>query len=212
MKCAQILYIFVAKPNNMKMIIILICMLFVVQMNAQNIPDVPDVLTVIHSRKSVRQYTGQKVERDKLEILLRAGMAAPTAVNRQPWSFIAIDSREVLDRLAVELGGNRILKDAPAAIIVCGDLTKALTSVPDYWVQDCSAAAQNILLAAEGIGLGAVWMGIFPREERINAVKKVCLLPDHLIPLNVIAIGYPTGAEQPKDKWKPENVYWNLYE
>lgn len=182
------------------------------QIFAQSVHEVPDVLTVIHSRKSVRQYTEQKVERDMLEILVRAGMAAPTAVNRQPWAFIAIDSREILDFLSEELGGNKILKAAPSAIVVCGDLNKALQNLPDYWVQDCSAATQNILLAAEGVGLGAVWIGIFPREERIKAVSKVCRLPENLIPLNVIAIGCPTGVEQPKDKWKPENVFWNTYE
>jgi nitroreductase len=174
--------------------------------------EIPDVLTVIHSRKSVRQYTDQKVSREQLETLVRAGMAAPTAMNRQPWAFIAIDSREILDSLAAELGGNKILLGAPSAIVVCGDLNKAVPSLPDYWVQDCSAATQNILLAAEGIGLGAVWIGIFPREERVSAVKKVTHLPEHLVPLNIIAIGYPTGSEQPKDKWKPENLFWNVWE
>jgi nitroreductase len=200
------------KYFRMKRILLCLMMFFAFQAYAQQMTEIPDVLTVIHSRKSVRQYTDQKVERNKLETLVRAGMAAPTAVNRQPWAFIVIDSREILDRLADELGGNRILKAAPSAIVVCGDLNKALQSVPDYWVQDCSAATQNILLAAEGIGLGAVWMGVFPREERISAVSKVCNLPEYLIPLNVIAIGYPTGVEQPKDKWKPENLYWNSFE
>ncbi len=194
----------------MKNLIALILIAFALQSTAQS--EIPDVLTVIHSRKSVRQFTEQEVSRDKLEILVRAGMAAPTAMNKQPWAFVAIDSREVLDLLSEELGNNPILKRAPAAIVVCGDLNKAVPSVPDYWVQDCSAATQNILLAVEGIGLGAVWIGIFPRDERVEAVRKVTKLPEHLIPLNVIAIGYPTGAEQPKDKWKPENMFWNVWE
>jgi nitroreductase len=196
----------------MKKIIIFIFIALAFESFAQHQSDIPDVLTVIHSRKSVRQFTDEKVGRDRLEILVRAGMAAPTAMNRQPWAFIAIDSRDVLNELAEQLGGNKILKNAQAAVIVCGDLTKAVTSLPDYWIQDCSAAAQNILLAAEGTGLGAVWIGIFPREERVNAVKMVTQLPEHLIPLNVIAIGFPTGAEQPKNKWKPENLFWNVYE
>jgi nitroreductase len=170
-----------------------------------------DVLTVIHQRKSVRQFTEQKVEREKLEICVRAGMAAPTAMNRQPWAFIVIDDSEILQQLAQELGGNKILSHAPAAIVVCGNLEKAVQSVPDYWVQDCSAATQNILLAVEGIGLGAVWIGVFPRDERIQAVKNVTRLPKHLVPLNVIAIGYPKGEHTPKDKWKSENVFWNVY-
>jgi nitroreductase len=196
----------------MKKFIILIFIAFAFESFAQNQSDIPDVLTVIHSRKSVRQFTDEQVSREQLEILVRAGMAGPTAMNRQPWAFIAIDNRDVLDALSDELNGNAILKRATAAIVVCGDLSKAIPSVPDYWVQDCSAAAQNILLAVEGIGLGAVWIGIFPRDERMNAVKKVAKLPDHLIPLNVIAIGYPTGVEEPKDKWKTENMFWNSWE
>jgi len=196
----------------MKKLIVLLCIALSLATYSQEQSEIPDVLTVIHSRKSVRQFTAEPVSRDKIEILLRAGMAAPTAMNKQPWAFIAIDSREILDKLSEELNNNAILLRATAAIVVCGDLNKAVASLPDYWVQDCSAATQNILLAVEGIGLGAVWIGIFPREERVNAVKKVTALPEHLIPLNIIAIGYPTGAEQPKDKWKEENVFWNMYE
>ena len=196
----------------MKNVILLLFFVLTTGAFAQEQSEIPDVLTAIHSRKSVRQFTAEQVSREKLEILVRAGMAAPTAMNRQPWAFIAIDSREILDKLSVELNNNAILLRATAAIVVCGDLNKAVPSLPDYWVQDCSAATQNILLAVEGIGLGAVWIGIFPRDERVNAVKKVTALPEHLIPLNVIAIGYPTGVEQPKDKWKEENLFWNMYE
>jgi len=176
-----------------------------------NKPGVPDVLSVIHSRKSVRHFTEQKVSREQLEILLRAGMAAPTAVNRQPWAFVAIDSREVLDSLSSNLSNNAILKRATAAIVVCGDMNKVFERLPDFWIQDCSAASQNILLAAEGIGLGAVWIGVFPNDSRVNKVKSVLNLPDNLVPLNIIAIGYPTGVEKPKDKWKEENVIWNRF-
>lgn len=172
---------------------------------------VPDVLSVIHSRKSVRHFTEQKVSREQLEVLLRAGMAAPTAVNRQPWAFVAIDSREVLDSLSSNLSNNAILKRATAAIVVCGDMNKVFERLPDFWIQDCSAASQNILLAVEGIGLGAVWIGVFPNDSRVNKVKSVLNLPENLVPLNIIAIGYPTGVEKPKDKWKEENVIWNRF-
>ena len=174
--------------------------------------EIEDVLTVIHSRKSVRAYTDGKVSKEQLETLVRAGMAAPTAMNRQPWAFVAIDDRDILDMLSEELGNNTILKSASAAIVVCGNLNKAPQNLPDYWVQDCSAATQNILLATEGIKLGAVWIGVFPRENRIDAVKNVLNLPEYLVPLNVIAIGYPTGVETPKDKWLLENLIWNKYE
>lgn len=174
--------------------------------------DIPDVISVIHSRKSVRQFTDQKVDRDKLEVLLRAGMAAPTAVNKQPWFFVAIDDKETLNSLSEFMNNNPILKRAQAAIIVCGDMNKVFERQPSYWIQDCSAATQNILLATEGIGLGAVWIGVFPNEDRVDMVRNALNLPENLIPLSVIAIGYPTGVEQPKDKWKEENIQWNKFD
>jgi len=164
-------------------------------------------IATIHERKSVRHFTNQKVTNSQLEVLLKAGMAAPTAVNKQPWAFVAITDKAVLNELEQDLPYAKMLSQASAAIVVCGDLNKAI-KVDDYWIQDCSAATQNILLAAESIGLGAVWTGVFPRQERIEVVKTVLGLPEHMVPLNVIPIGYPTGEDQPKDKWKPENVYW----
>lgn len=164
-------------------------------------------IATIHERKSVRHFTNEKVSDDQLEVLLRAGMAAPTAVNKQPWAFIAITDKEILSKLEADLPYAKMLSQASAAIVVCGDLNKAI-KVDDYWIQDCSAATQNILLAAESIGIGAVWTGVYPREERIETVKQVLNLPEHIVPLNVIPIGYPTGEDTPKDKWKPENVSW----
>lgn len=189
-------------------------MFFSIVSESQNVKNevIPDVITVIHNRKSVRQFTEQKVDRNMLEVLLRAGMAAPTAVNKQPWFFVAVDERETLSFLSENLNNNPILKRAQAAIIVCGDMNKVFERQPSYWIQDCSAATQNILLAAEGIGLGAVWIGVFPNDDRVNMVRNSLNLPENLIPLNVIAIGYPTGVEKPKDKWKEENIHWNKFD
>ncbi|MCP3927838.1 MAG: nitroreductase family protein [Bacteroidetes bacterium] len=166
-------------------------------------------LKIIHQRKTVKTYTGQKVSKEQLETLVRAGMAAPTAMNQQPWVFIAIDEKGTLIKLGEALPGVSMLKDAAAAIAVCGDMSKALEG-PDreFWIQDCSAASQNILLAVESIELGAVWGAVFPSEERIKKVIKILNLPKHIIPLNVISIGYPTGEEQPKNKWIEENLHW----
>ncbi|MDD3685908.1 MAG: nitroreductase family protein, partial [Bacteroidales bacterium] len=103
----------------------------------------------------------------------------------------------------------KMLYDAQAAIIVCGDMNKAATDVDSaYWVQDCSAASQNILLAAEATGLGAVWTAAYPYLERISPVINTLELPEKIIPLNVIPIGYPNGEDKPKNKWKPENMHW----
>jgi nitroreductase len=164
---------------------------------------------MILQRKSVRKYTGQNVSRDQLEALVKAGMAAPTAGDKRPWAFIAIDDRNTLDQLAEELPHAKFLKNAPAAIAVCGDLQKAFEGEEEpYWVQDCSAASQNILLASEIMGLGAIWTGVYPLRERIDAVKNILDLPEWIIPLNVIPIGHPAGDTKPKDKWQPENLHW----
>lgn len=168
-----------------------------------------EVLEVIHSRKSVRHFTNKPVSKQQLEVILRAGMAAPTAVNRQPWAFYVVTERAILDTLAEQLPYAKMLFEAQAAIIVCGDMEKAGNLVDKgYWVQDCSAATQNILLAAESIGLGAVWTAAYPYDDRTEAVIKTLNLPKKHIPLNVIPIGYPTGEDLPKNKWKPENVTW----
>lgn len=171
-----------------------------------------DALSVIHRRTSVRSYTARVVPRSVLEQLVRAGMAAPTAVNRQPWAFVVITDRATLATLADGLGrGKRMLHKAPAAIVVCGDLQKALPAVKEYWVQDCSAATQNILLAAEALGLGAVWCGIHPNPAPVAFARKVLGLPEHIIPLNIIPVGYPDGSFKSKDKWKLENMHWQKW-
>ena len=171
-----------------------------------------DALDVIMTRASVRSYTDQPVEKDKVEKMLKAAMAAPTARNQQPWAFVVVDSREILDELAETLPHAKMAAQAPLAIVACGDLTKSLSGIAqEYWVQDVSAAIENLLLAAHAMELGAVWTGVYPIPERVNDVVQVLSLPEHIIPLAVIPIGYPAGEVQPKDKWKPENVKYNKW-
>ena len=168
-----------------------------------------ELLEVIHNRKSVRHFTGEAVSKKDIETLLKAGMAAPTAANRQPWKFYVVTAREKLDLLAEALPYAKMLSQVQTAIVVCGDMEHAgnLKEL-GYWVQDCSAASQNILLAAESLGLGAVWTAAYPYEDRVEVVTKVLEMPEHHVPLNVIPVGYPTGEDLPKDKWKAENVLW----
>lgn len=171
-----------------------------------------NTLEIIHQRKSVRSYTTQQVTKSQIETLVKAGMAAPTAVNKQPWAFIAIDDRTTLNQLGDALPYAKMLKNASAAIVVCGDMSKSLKDwEQQFWIQDCSAASQNILLAAESMGLGAVWTAAYPDRDRMNAVINILNLPEHIIPLNVIPIGYPTGVEKPKDKWKSDNMHWQQW-
>lgn len=167
------------------------------------------ILESIMTRTSIRRYTDQPVEKETVEKLLRAGMAAPTAVNRQPWHFVAITSREKLDELAGTARNGGMLRQAPLAIVVCGDMDKAMTGKGQaFWIQDCSAATENILLAAHALGLGAVWTGVYPMDERVAEVSKVLSLPQNIVPLCTIIVGYPAEQPKPKDKWKPENVTW----
>ena len=170
-------------------------------------------IETIMTRTSIRSFTDRQVSADTIEMLLRAGMAAPTAVNKQPWHFVVINDRAVLDQLGGEGRQSQMWKESPLAIAVCGDMDKALEGPAQaFWVQDCSAATENILLAAHALGLGAVWTGCYPMEERMANVSQVLNLPETIIPLCVIVMGYPNEQPEPKDKWKPENVTYNMFE
>lgn len=165
------------------------------------------ILQNIMTRTSVRAYQSDPVSEETLQTIVRAGMAAPTARNLQPWKFIAITQPEKLAKLADKLPNARMLKNAPAAIVVCGDLKKAFQTKPEveFWVQDCSAATENILLAAHGLGLGAVWTGVYPNLDKVAAVRDELGLDASLVPLCVVVLGSPAESPEIKDKWKDEN-------
>ena len=177
--------------------------------SAQTPSKIPDALSVIHSRKSVRKYLDKPVTNEQIEVLLRAGMAAPTAGDKRPWSFVVITDPAMLDTLSFSSPWTGMLSEATAAIAVCGDKKAGFGS--EVWVQDCSAASENILLAAEAIGLGAVWTGIYLNEEPTKYVKRVLELPESVYALNIISIGYPTGVEKPKNKWDPTKIHWGKW-
>ncbi len=169
------------------------------------------VLENIFARKSVRSYTDQPVSREQLDTLVRAAMAAPSGRDMRPWKFVVVDDAAVMDSLSRQLPYAKMLQEAAAAIVVCGDMSIVDKSGnPSVnWQFDCSAATQNLLLAAEAMGLGAVWTGVHPYEDRLAAVKRALILPEHIIPLNVIPIGYPKGEALPKDKYAAENIHYN---
>jgi nitroreductase len=170
-------------------------------------------LATIFARKSVRRYTGQAPTLDQLTLLVKAGMAAPTAVNRQPWEFIIVTDAGKLALLNERLPHAKMTARAGSAIVVIGDLNRQHRGPDtDYWIMDCSAAIQNILLAAESLGLGAVWTAAYPDPERVAAVREVLgVTAGHLVPLAVIPVGTPTGEDLPKDKWDKDRVYLNEY-
>ena len=165
----------------------------------------------IMTRTSIRQYKNQPVEQEKIDIMLKAAMAAPTAVNLQPWHFIVIDDKPTIDLLS-----GRQPTNAPLLIAVCGDTDKTTMpdgkgKLPDFWVQDVSAATENLLLAAHALGLGAVWTGVYPAMERVAEVANVLNCPQNIVPLSVVRIGYPDESPAPKDKFKEENISYNKF-
>ncbi len=165
------------------------------------------VLENIATRASVRAFKSDAIPNDLIQKLLKAGMAAPTALNAQPWHFIVIHDQGQLSSLSVASPYTGLLADAPLAIAVCGDITKKAPGDEGiYWSQDACAATENILLAAHAMGLGATWTGSYPIEARYKLAQKVLSLPDNLIPVSIIAIGYPAVTVAPKDKWNPNNV------
>lgn len=169
-------------------------------------------LETIMTRTSIRAFTGEPVGEEAVEQLLRAGMAAPSAVNRQPWAFVVLRDRAMLDALQEVHPNARMLATAQVAIVVCGDMTKAIEGpMGEFWVQDASAATENILLAAHAMGLGAVWTGVYPNPERVAAISGVLELPPHIVPLCVIPVGWPAESPEPKDKWKSENVHYEKW-
>jgi nitroreductase len=150
-----------------------------------------ETLTAIFSRRSIRSFQDRPVEQDALKTLLRAAMYAPSAANEQPWQFIVITDRSRFGKIMAVHPYAAMLRSAPLAILVCGDL--GLERVPGNWVLDCSCAGQNLLLAAHDLGLGAVWTGIYPEADRMAALAEICSLPEQIVPLCLIVAGYPAA-------------------
>ncbi len=174
--------------------------------------EINPTLETIFNRTSIRSYSDQKVEKDQIMTLLKAGMSAPSAVNKQPWEFIVIDDKDLMGKIGDEFKNAGMVKKASCAIIVCGDMNLTLGGdVQEFWVQDCSAATENILLAAHSMGLGAVWCGVYPNPERVEALKNLLSLPDNIVPLNIIPIGVREKEQEPKDKWKEDRIHWNKW-
>lgn len=166
----------------------------------------------IMSRTSIRDYQDRPVEDEKIETILRAAMAAPSAGNKQPWRFIVIRDKKTLTDISENFKTMKMAAKAPLAIVVCGDLNATFPGEGvGYWVEDASAATENLLLAAHSLGLGAVWCGIYPLTERVDLLKEMLDIPDSIVPLNVVPIGYPAENPEPKDKWNPSSVHYEKW-
>lgn len=170
---------------------------------------VPDVFSAIASRRSVRKFDPlKKVDDAQIEKIMRAGMSAPSAMDRRPWAFVVVRDPQQLARLAEKLPNSRVGNGAALAIVVCGNLDNGLPGRgKEYWIHDCSAASMNILLAVHGLGLGAVWTGVYPNEDRVAAVREILSIPEGYMPLNVIPVGHPAESPSAKDKGDPARVH-----
>ena len=162
-------------------------------------------MNAIFNRRSIRKYTKQEISEEVIEKLLRAGMAAPSAANEQPWHFVVINNKDVLYAIPKFHPYSQMLKEAACAIVVCGDLV--LETCKGFWVQDCSAATENILIEATDLGLGAVWLGVYPDKDRITPLKELLGLPETVIPLSIIALGYPTETKTPTDRFNAKRIH-----
>ena len=166
-----------------------------------------DAIEAIRTRRSIRSYTSQLVPDELVKRLLEAAMSAPSAGNEQAWQFVVITDRSVLDDIPKLHPHSDMLKQATLAILVCGDLQQARHS--NYWIQDCSAATQNLLLAAHASGLGAVWLGVYPLEDRVAKMRMLLGIPESIVPMALISIGYPAEHIEPAYRYDQLKVHTN---
>lgn len=169
-----------------------------------------DIMSYIFSRRSIRKYLDKDVDRDNLVLLLEAAMSAPTASNNQPWEFVVVTEKEKMYDLRKTLDSAKY--NAPAAIVVCGNMKFAKGEMQKYWIQDCSAAIENILLAAAGLELGGVWIAVYPNPSSIKSVSDILNIPEHVIPLGITYIGYPGEEKEPRTQFDEQRIFWEQYD
>ncbi len=163
------------------------------------------------TRHSVRSFQDKEVEQDKVTTLLKAAMAAPTCRDMQPWHFVVVQGNDAIENYASAIPHHAAqIRATPLIIVVCGDTTRMMDGeARDFWIEDCSASAENILLAAHALDLGAVWTSVYPGKRKINTLRKTLSLPSNLIPFAAICIGYPAEAPNIKDKWDEQKItFW----
>ena len=166
-------------------------------------------MEAIYRRRSIRRYQNRPVHKDLLKMIIKAGMNAPSAGNEQPWHFIVVDDRRILDDIPTFHPHSRMLLEAPAAIVVCADTSNV--KYPEYWPQDCAAATQNMLLAIADLDLGGVWLGVYPKTERVERLQNIFKMPDHIVPFSIIALGYPAEHKPAKDLFEAHRIKHNSW-
>jgi len=168
-----------------------------------------DAMEAILTRRSIRKYTSEPVTDDEVKQLLRAAMHAPSAGNQRPWEFIVIRDKETLNEITGIHKYAQMLKQAQVAIVVCGDVKKQ--KYDGFWVQDCSAATQNMLLAATALGLGAVWLGVHPVVERVEDLRKILGIPVNVVPLSIVSVGRPGEEREAADRYDESRIHMHRW-
>jgi nitroreductase len=168
-----------------------------------------DLFQTILKRRSIRKYTGQKIPPKLIENLLKAAMYAPSAMNNQAWQFVVVDERQNLNEILTVIPHAEMLKSSQAAILICGDLN--LDKNVDYLQQNCSAATQNLMLAAYGLGLGSCWIGVYPVKEIISGLQNLFNLPEYVLPISLVSLGYQAEYPIAEERYKPEKVHYNKW-
>ena len=164
-------------------------------------------MDAIFRRRSIRKYTREEIPDEIIKKLLEAGMSAPSAHDERPWQFVVIRDREILTKLADASPYSKMTKDANVAILVCGDLERELSR--GFWVQDCAAATENILIEVVEKDLGAVWVGIYPRRERVEYIRRLLNIPKHIVPFALIPIGYPAEIKEISSRYDESRVHYD---
>jgi nitroreductase len=164
-------------------------------------------LDCLFSRRSIRAYQPKDVDEDMVRDILEAAMAAPSAVARDPWNFVVVRNHDTLTKIAEALPNGKMIAGAAVGIVVCGDLGRAHDRQMSYLLQDCCAAIENLLLAANMLGLGTCWLGVHPREERMAHVCRVLNIPDGVIPIAAIALGWPAESKEPRTRYRDDAVH-----
>ena len=195
--------------NKIKRILISLFTMISMTGFAQEQPGSQAVLDNIHARKSVRSYTDEPVTPEQVETLLRAAMAAPSGKNVQPWRFVVVTQPETKQKLAV--GFNKMIAKAPVAIVICGLTANPSGIANNNWTADCAAATENLLLAAESLGLGAVWTACYPYDDRMLPAIEALGLPDNIKPYCIVPVGHPAGDNKPKNKWNPDHIHYEKW-
>jgi nitroreductase len=168
-----------------------------------------DAMQALRTRRSIRRYTADPVGDHEVRGLLEAAMSAPSAGNQQPWEFVLLADKRLRDEIPRFHPYADMLREAPLAVLVCGNLQRE--SFKGYWVQDCSAATQNLLLAAHASGLGAVWVGVYPKEDRVRRLRELLGLPEHVVPFALVPLGRPAERPAPVQRFDPARMHVNRW-